>query len=180
MSKSFDYLAAGLDEKVIDEILTRRRCDKLIVNIPVASLNLTPKEYKQFLKLYPPKKKTRPAGPYDQIIRNLTATINNKNLSDDHRLELTAIREHYRSKQEEANMVEQGPSKGRNIFPNYIRNNQIYDLVHYIYTVRKRGGSTLIMCCDLAAQIWNVKHNARMTPLKVKEKYWNFYNSANK
>jgi hypothetical protein len=175
MTNSFDYRAAGLDEKVIDEILSKKLCDVVVARIPAAKLILTPGERKEFLKRYPPKIKTRKSGPFDYIIRNLTILIKNKNLTEDDRRLLTKRRDYYKSLQIKA--TEEQCPKGLKLFLEEVKRDQLYDLVMYITTARKRSNRhntdyNLKQSFTLAAQIWNVKHNGCITEKQVRNFYY--------
>lgn len=173
-----NYQAEGLDEKVIDEILSRFRLDqnhRLIIG--PFSLNdyfdydpMTREEIEEFEKLPPPPKKVRAAGPYDDIIRKLSALIGNKNLSDDHRLNYAEDLDYYKARQKEA----RPPAKKKMKLTSIIRD-QVRDLVAYIKTTSTTR--TLEESFDLAARIWNVKRNCFhfQTAATAKNHYWNTY-----
>lgn len=174
---TFDFKAEGLDEKEIDKILSKRRCDVMVIRAKPFYIKLTPKEMKEFRERYQPKKKTRKApGPYDYIIRDLSTLIKNKNLSDDHRLELTGLRDQYKALQNK-DREERNPP-GRKMFSEYIKRDQVFDLVEYIQKTRKGSNSntTLAECFDLTAQVFNVKLNGSITAPVVKRLYWNALN----
>jgi hypothetical protein len=169
----FDFGAAGLDEKVIDEILSRLRLDQHHV-LTIGPINLddyfeynpmTREEIEEFEKLPPPPKKVRAIGPYDSIIRHLTALINNTNLSDDHRLKYAGDRNYYKARQKEA----RSPDTKRR-YLKHIRRDQIRDIVAYIHRTH-----TLKVSFDLAARIWNAKRNGSLTAAGAKYRYWNTY-----
>jgi len=173
---AFDFKAENLDEKVIDEIILRwplsHHQDPVSLIIGPFNVDdffeydpMTPEEIEEFEKRPLPKKEKRAIGPYDSIIRHLTALIGNKNLSDDHRLKYAEDRDYYKARQKEA----RSPATKR-IFLNRIRRDQIHDLVAYIH-----GTHTLKESFELAAQIWNVKRNDSLTAAVVKYRYWNAY-----
>ena len=172
----FNYKSENLDEKEIDKILSKRRCDVIVARIPAAHFEFTPEEKKEFLKRYPSEKKIKPAGPFDMIIRHLTALINNKNIQENHQRKYTIDRDFYRAMQEGA----RPPTGGEKMFYEYIVRDQVYDLVKYIFDIR--GGCldniTLVKCFDLTAQVWNEKRNGSMTVDRVKDLYWRYWRSG--
>lgn len=171
--KPVDYQSEGLDEKVIDEILSSfRLAQGHVLAIGNIRLNeyfeydpMTRAEIEEFKKLTPPPKKGRAIGPYDSIIRHLTALINNENLCFKHRHKYALDRDYYKARQEEV----RSPDKKR-MFLKRIQRDQIHDLVHYI-----NNNHNLKESFDLAAQIWNVKRNGSLTAAGAKYRYWNGY-----
>lgn len=172
----FDYKAAELDERVIDEIFSRRRCNALFVRVPTATLKLTPKERKKLLELYPPKKKPRLVDPFKYILTHLTALIGNKNLLEKDRRKYMEDKERYKKMQSEYR-EQHAPPRGRKMYPQYITRDQLYDLVFYIATARKRANVnnrdyTLKEAFALAAKIYNKKKNGIITAKQARDSYY--------
>jgi len=172
----FDYEAATLDERAIDEILSRRRCDFLVARVPTASLKLTPKERKKLLERYPPKKKTRRVDPYSYIVRHLTALIGNKNLLEKDRRKYTEDKERYKKLQSDYR-DQHTPPRGRKMFLEYVKRDELHGLVMYIRGARKSMNKcnrdyTLQESFALAAQIYNEKRNGNITIKQVRDCYY--------
>jgi hypothetical protein len=172
--KPIDYQSEGLDEKVIDKILSRMGMKEgdifSIGPIRISDDDFTPEEIEEFKKLSPPTKRVRAAGPYDAIIRHLTALIGNKNLSDNHRLKYTEDRDYYKARQKEVREERNLPRKRR--YWKWIIRDQVRDLVIYI-----NKNHTLKESFDLAARIWNTKLKGWhfQTAASTKNHYWNTY-----
>lgn len=188
-NRPFNYKAENLDEKEINKIFTKRRCDyirrppKISVEVDgkmVCFRHSSIKEWESFKERQNSSGKARPKGRFDYAIRHLKALANDKNLPEDYRQKYAADHRTIESLRTEESAW--GAQKKRiaalektgKIIKKIeqARNEIVCDLVKYIDGKRK-DNITLDIKFSLAARVMKNKTGEVITKDKVRTIYYN-------
>lgn len=162
-SDPFNFKKYDLDETIIDERLTRRRCKTLVNQIRCAHLKVTKEDYAAIEKKQPHSGKK--VAKYAYIIRWLSSIINDKSLPDEFKIKYTEDRQCFQKLQREDKKKPEQALKW-----NQFRDQIVYDLCSYVI---EKTGFKGMQCFRLVADILTAKGRGGLDAKQIETIYNN-------
>lgn len=157
----FNFKAEGLDENAIDEIL-QWPWENWAASFYWECPECEAKSKRDHVK-------KRKVGPYDYIIRNLSALIKNTNLPDEYRARYEQDRAHFMKLRELDRERRQKPTRTRFAW----EQEEIFYLCMYVAKARKGRYWTRSDVFQMVSRIWEFKRGKQIPMEKIREFFWN-------